>query len=121
VIIKRYVINAVKRRISSDVGRVIINVCARIRSRVVGLRNKRNLNKRTPSEVYTHWLRTILCISKVCRILGATIELLCFPSKLRCRNGFNENVFRLRRMCFFLFLIVALACIAASKRSIKFP
>jgi hypothetical protein len=32
----------------------------------------------------------LLCISKVCRILGATIELLCCPSKLRCRNGFDE-------------------------------
>jgi hypothetical protein len=36
------------------------------------------------------YLGRILCISKVCRILGATIELLCCPSKLRCKNGFDE-------------------------------
>jgi hypothetical protein len=62
----------------------------------------------------------LLCISKVCRILGATIELLCCPSKLRCRNGFNENVYRLRRMCFFLFLIITVAYIAASERGVEF-
>jgi hypothetical protein len=63
----------------------------------------------------------LLCISKVGRILGATIELLCCPSKLRCRNGFNENVCRLRRICFFLLLIIAVACIAASERGVEFP
>jgi hypothetical protein len=60
VIIERHIANAVKRRIGSDAGRVITNACARIRSRVVGPRDKRNPNKRTPNEVHTHWLRTIL-------------------------------------------------------------
>jgi hypothetical protein len=47
----------------------------------------------------------------------------CFAAplvKLRCRNGFNENVYRLYRMCFFLFPIIAVAYIAASERNIKF-
>jgi hypothetical protein len=60
VVMERHIANAVKRRISSDVGRVITNACARIRSRVVGLRDKRKPNKRTPNEVHSHWLRTIL-------------------------------------------------------------
>jgi hypothetical protein len=60
VVMERHIANAVKRRISSDVGRVITNACTQIRSRVVGPRDRRNLNRRIPNEVHAHWLRTIL-------------------------------------------------------------
>jgi hypothetical protein len=40
--------------------RVITNAYARIRSKIVKLKNKKDLNKKILNKTYTHWLKIIL-------------------------------------------------------------